>query len=619
MHIIEYNISETTKKSLDQDILTIQDILLKRGVKYPEINLRINSLSNENNLKGLPEHNVKKPESKIPLSFTERCAWEISKQSFQLIEDGEDIWVIAGGPEGAIYGTMEVLECLFGVIWSGLKEGDILTGPFRSIPVGVQKPSMAYRGMESTPSYEYQIADFLVWMSRNRINAWHRNSACWDKMDSTLKKKVLNICESRSIHLVIGEHVMDFFISENTFEEHPEWMGMRDGQRVKKAFVVILEASHLNSELPIQPCFSNKDFLDFYSEKIAAYIDKTPEIEIFSLWPHDGVNNWCQCKKCVNKTPFEQIYELAENLEKKLPPEIPIEILVYSNMLNIPKNPITKSDRIYTLFCPYLRPYIYRIYEKYEGELIIGTRYPQNDIINPVDEREYGVLFEKWFNFFDHNGSKIGIFEYGNPFSDETKRTNRSRYHYHPDIELRADELVYYAKHGVSVFYMCALINFFPDSYHWWATSKLLWNNYASSGLLEKQYYSAVSKTKGVALRKSLKDISNILLAEKTPKREISACYELLKEFPSSPAIKRYKIWLKYIESGRKAREMELTEDFENAIKQEQKIQAFLEYESPLIKDYLSIDYTLEMLKNFEGYYKSKLKKTNKQKSFNFY
>jgi len=74
------------------------------------------------------------------------------------------------------------------------------------------------------------------------------------------------------MHMVVGYHAMDHWLPENEFEQHPEWFGMRDGERVRRAPVVIPECPHLDADLPIQPCYANEGLAEFLTDRMAAQV-----------------------------------------------------------------------------------------------------------------------------------------------------------------------------------------------------------------------------------------------------------------------------------------------------------------------------------------------------------
>ncbi len=588
MKVEHTNVSATILESIREDIESVEKYKEARK-QLAGISLVVISLENRNIPVNLPSHRVKKPEPKIPDSFHSRCAREITRQSFQLINTDRRIWVVAGGNEGALYGVQEVLQCLTGVIWAGLEDRDILFGKRKALPAGVQKPLFPFRGRDGgSPNGDNRA--FIRWMNRNRWNLWRRNSAYWMSQKECYRKEILQLCASRCIHLTLGDHAMKYFLPEEKFLQHPDWFGYRNGRRVLTDQVVIPDCPHLNAELPIQPCYSNQEAAEFITDRMAEHMMSFPQAEIFGLWPHDGVNNWCQCPRCVEKTPYEHLYHLASLLSEKLPSSTVIELIAYSNLLNLPWKKLQPNERCFTMLCPYLRPYQKRIYQPSGPELTLGTRYPEPDIINPVDEREYGKLFRKWSKVVKETNQGLGIFEYGGSFYDETRRFDRPRYLYHPRVEIRFDEVRWYTRHDVQVFYLCSIFDGWPDIFPQWSLGKILWSLKENPEELSRQYYQALAGKSGTFLREKLRQVQNVLGKEHNPVKQLKLLKEFLLQMPYQKWVNRYLLWIEYVQAGKKSWDYELTGNFTEGAKNEEQIQSFLENNRSELSSYVAVD-----------------------------
>ena len=73
---------------------------------------------------------------------------------------------------------------------------------------------------------------------------------------------------------------------------------------------------------------------------MAELLEQEPSIGFFGVWPHDGVNNWCQCDACQALSPYEHMYRLAVRLQSKVKSPAATELIAYSNMLNLPRQPL---------------------------------------------------------------------------------------------------------------------------------------------------------------------------------------------------------------------------------------------------------------------------------------
>jgi hypothetical protein len=544
----------------------------------------------QNNLPArLPAHGLQRPAIHPPVAFKDRCLWSQQKQSFVFIERNTELWIIAGSSVGVLYGVDEWLRCRTGVIWAGLKDEDLLFGPRSDLPAGIQQPAMPYRGRDGSTPPDADLTDYIRWLGRTRYNIWRRSSAWWVKQDASYHQKVFDLCEQRGIEVTLGDHAMDLFLPAEQFETHPEWFGMRDGQRVRRGPVVMPECPHLNATLPIQPCYSNESLAEYLTDAMASHMADFPRASMFGLWPHDGVNNWCQCEKCTRRTPFEHMYDLAMRLERKLPASIPIELIAYSNLIKLPYRPLPESDRTFTMLCPYLRHFHHRIYEPYEGEVVTGQLYPQPDRINPLDDREYGVLFSKWRQVCEQAGSVMAIFEYGSTYYDETRRTDRPRLLYGPPQEVIDDEILWYLMQGVKVYYLCSIFRGWPDLWHELATMETLWLG-RPGGPVSQSFYQAIDPQIGPSLHKALDALQQPMLKMQEMGPACDQLQKVLGDLPASPRVERYRLWLRYLKMARASWHAEQRGQWEQVVAIEADIRHMLEFNRPLISGCLHVN-----------------------------
>jgi hypothetical protein len=576
MKIDNHNLDDALFFALKDDLRAVEKARARKR-SMPGHFIYIVALELGNCPSDLPKHDIKVPAATPPASFSERCDWEIQRQSFQFVREGQAIWIIAGGREGALYGFDELLECLTGVIWAGVRDDQILFGGPRPLPTGVQAPTFPYRFRDGSGPDGATESDYHIWLSRNRYNGRVVSGKAWDAFSPQRRAAFMATFRARAMHLVSGYHAMDFYLPESELEAHPEWRGMRDGKRVAKARVTLPECSHLDAELPIQPCYTNPEVLQAIITRMAAQIRQSPEIEIFSVWPHDGINNWCQCPSCRKQTPYEQMYGLALALAKRTAPILPIELIVYANMLTAPGTKLPKSNRIVTMLCPYLRPYERRFYEAGGPRLDMSTHYPEPDRVNPVDDRDYGKLFRAWAPVWKAAGTVPGIFEYGGIlWPDETFRTERQRFLYHPSAAIRFDEAKWYRDHSVRYFYYCTQFMNWPDACQQLAMARSLWNADEEVEPFLDRYYSAACDSLGRAVRLALEAVDKRLVAREDPARELAKLETILAWLPENAIRERYTLWIGYVRLAWKGYEAFLDGKYGEALEHEQTVAAYL-------------------------------------------
>lgn len=107
-----------------------------------------------------------------------------------------------------------------------------------------------------------------------------------------------------------GHSFGNFLKTEDYFDEHPEWFGMRDGKRVPHVFG------------GAQFCWSNPEARKILADNFVKYIVKHPEIDCYGLFGGDGLPA-CTCPVC-SKLPASDwlmlvVNEAMERVEKIRP------------------------------------------------------------------------------------------------------------------------------------------------------------------------------------------------------------------------------------------------------------------------------------------------------------
>jgi hypothetical protein len=597
MNIRLHNLDDALLGSLLEDLRAVREAPARRR-PLPAVAVNVVALESGNPPPGMPGHAVRTPAGSPPAAFKDRCDWETLRQSFQIVRKGRDLWVIAGGREGAVYGFDEILERLTGVIWAGIKDDELLFGPVRPLSAGVQSPSFPYRIRDGSGPDSASADAFHTWLSRNRYNGRVFSGAHWAAWTPESRQAVLDSFRARGMHLVSGYHAMEYYLPEEEFARHPSWFGMRGGKRVRRAPITLPECPHLNAEVPIQPCYSNPEVAEAITGRMAEQIRNHPEIEIFSLWPHDGINNWCQCPACRKRAPYELMYGLALQLARQTPATLPIELIVYANLLTLPRKKLPASDRIVTQICPYLRHYRRRFYEPGGPRLVMGTLYPGPDRVNPVDDRDYGKLFRAWSRVWKACRTVPGVFEYGGDlWPDETRRTERQRFLHHPPAQLRFDEAQWYRSHGVRYTYFCGIYLSWPDALPQLAMARSLWNAKEPAEPFIARYYQSLAGTKGRGLSAALEAVAARLTAQQPPDLELEALERVLTRMPAGPAPKRISLWAGYVRLAAREDEAYRAGDLPAALEREKAVAAFLESILPELRDVTISHYILRYSK----------------------
>ena len=539
------NIEPEIAASVDRDIAASRRVSSASGREWPHLRFRLVALDRGHDPTKLPRHSIVCPASSAPANLSDRCDWQKKHDSFEIVTTADATWVIGGSSTGVMYGVNEAVSCRTGIIWASQHESGAVFGPARDMPKGPQIPRIAYRGIYGGDQ---------DWFGRQRLNFRMMGAAYNARKPAAERLAALAGARGRGIHPTLSEHAMDTYLPEDVLRAHPDWMGLRNGSRCLRDAVEMPDCPHLNAPLPIQPCYANAEVRDFITSRMADLIEATPGIDFFGVWPHDGVNNWCQCDACRKVSPFEHMYNLARDLRAKRGPGPALELIAYSNMLNLPLAPLPPAGNVYAFFCAYLRGFKHRIFDPGGPDSVMtGVNYPAPDRINPVDEREYGRIFENWLPHWREAGIVPGVFEYPGTFPDETGRMDHQRYLHIPSPQLRDDEALWYAERGVGLAILCGLHGEWPDAFPDLAWAHSLWGNEPMTSL-RRRYYAALGGTHGDQLADAVDNLSGALkVSDDVPGQALGDLEDTLRLLPEGPQTTRYRDWMEYIRLGRKA------------------------------------------------------------------
>ena len=601
MHLAVSNLDKHRHSFLGRELALATRMCRRRRIPVPSTRVHLVDLSGPEAHTPASIANrirIRKASRSTPSgSFPLRCEWERMRQTYQIVGNSANVWIFGGGPEGTVYGFFEYLKRATGIHWYGLTEEDTAFAVPEKSPETLRVPDVPLRGFEYSVSGHDRAFTraFLLWMVRNSWNLLDLNAGSWDK--SSFRDEVIRDARTYGIRLSIGCHAMDHFLPPEQFKVHPEFFGLREGKRCTTAPATTPELPG-TWESPIQPCLSNPAARAYLAASIAGFITTHPETDIFALWPHDGSNNWCQCKGCRRTTPYQMLYRLALDILKRIPSTVPIELVSYSNMLDTPKRRLPRSDRTYTLLCPYLRRYTHRFYDPglKPSQLTLGTSYPEPEPVNPQDDREYGILLDRWKPVLTDIGSTLGIFSYYQLlFHDQTGKSDRSRYLYHPDPVLVEDEIFRYKAHGMQVFYDCSppYPGFWPDGRFYAYLNDMFWHPNPGARSLIDRYYRATLGAQARDVGNALEAVAALLDRKgnrKNARKVFSGAKKVFGKVRGGVG-KRYLLWLAYVEMAWESRQADTAGDRAKVVALEKKISAFFNAHRTTLSDYINISW----------------------------
>ena len=234
---------------------------------------------------------------------------------------------------GALYGAYEWLNRM-GFRWFSPDPWDAETPTLlpNDLPAleTCASPSFESRGFMGTSGRAHR--DFLLWMARNRMNK------------CGAEKGQEAFCRKCGIRWLGGGHDAfgRYLPAKTYFEAHPEWYGLRNGQRSPK----------VHEGMGDNICLSNPAARAEVARNAAAGLVDGPEraLDILQLWPFDHYDSWCECENCAalgNK--MDHMLRLAHDVrqairramdEKRLRRNVQVSICAYHNTLIPPTRPL---------------------------------------------------------------------------------------------------------------------------------------------------------------------------------------------------------------------------------------------------------------------------------------
>ncbi len=578
MKIIQANLTEAQIEFMREELSRTCAAAIRAGKIVPSLKITLEARCCDP---------VKPDHSPFPV-YAQRKREE---QRYSLEKSASAVSIRGGGYPGVLYGLYALLRRELGADWTGLNDEDIVFHRHPAPEKNEVTPAVPFRGVESSPTDQNLefFAKFMRYLARNQWNMLQLNATRW--ADCPRQQEFAELGALCAIELHIGGHAIEMFLDDAVFEQHPEYFGFRDGHRCLKGAVEIPDLNLTIPQARIQSCYSNPEACRHMAQNIAAYLEKHPECPVFSLWPHDGANNWCQCPECLKITPYEQMLLLGQQVLELAPRPIYLEVLAYCSLLTLPKKP-ANLERVYTIFCPYLRFYDHLFFEPRPAEpkQRLGFSYPAPDPVCPDDDRDYGVLLNDWLEYLKDNRGTLGIFAYYQLlFFDEKNRRDRTRYLRFPDPAIVAAELRNFIDSGMLVYYDCSppYPNVWPDARLYSFYSRLLIDPATDENRL-------IANRKEELLGAAAPIIDSITATLDRDVREWDPALtgqlaEACRNLPPDRA-KRLKLWLEYVLLGsascRAAEQHDVAavEKFENEI-----IQLF-EDNRELLQDYTSIE-----------------------------
>jgi hypothetical protein len=242
------------------------------------------------------------------------------------------------------------------------------------------RPALRYRKLyveEGHSDDEANLRQMIEWMPKVGYNVLvvpmdyqGRGRVRWDTWREALTPEL----QQRGIIIEVGGHGYQNFLNAEMedatlFQKHPEFFGAdRQGRR---------RPEHRHAF-----CSSNPGAVDYLANNVIEYVQARPEIQIFDLWPPDGVR-WCQCEACAELgTPSDRQALLLNELRPKLlavRPDLTLEGIAYHDLKNPPQK-VKLDPSVLIDFCPSRQNFEFTVHDPAAPTRAEGDGYPNGEL-----------------------------------------------------------------------------------------------------------------------------------------------------------------------------------------------------------------------------------------------
>lgn len=364
----------------------------------------------------------------------------LTNDSIVMKSAGGDLYLFGAGPRGTLYSVYEFLESEVGCGWWTSSAATIPSRETLQIDV----MDVVY-----TPRFDYRSSYFSDILEHPEFAAKLRSNALGHQPPYPAR-----VGGSREI---IGfVHTFATFLPpDQYFQDHPEWGGMRDGQRQGW------------EQMKGQPCLSNKEFTKAFTNEVLSRLKDAPEHSLISVSQND--NSYpCQCPQCLaieksegsKSGPIIRFVNAVAAEIKKERPDVTVETLAYLYSVK-PPSTTKPADNVLIRLCTYLDDHTA----------------PMSDPKN----RPFQEALEGWSKI----AQKLQVWDYSTDFENQWKlRPNL--------LTIPTNIRTFSQVKNVTGIFSQGAYSQQSDfvGLRAWLTAKLLWNPEQSEEVLIKRYLS---------------------------------------------------------------------------------------------------------------------------------
>jgi len=443
-----------------------------------------------------------------------------------IIRTEEENLIIAGNnPRSVLFSVYTFLNSI-GVRWlyPG-SEGEIIK-KINNVDISNYNihhiASLRYRGICNEGAIKInQAIDFIDWMAKNKMNHFFMQFESlyyfYKRYDKSITKKKAEEYDKR---IIVEIKKRDMILERVGHGWINKAIGFgKEGWEINKK-VISLEKQKLLAKvngkreiwkgvaLNTQMCMTNNDSIKKVINYVCNYAKKHKEIDILAFWIADGFNNLCECKECLKNSPTDLYLKIANEISiklRKINTKLKLEILVYANILNPPKDEMInkENENIVFAFAPMTRCHTHIISDSYCSASKPLKLWP---IINRIEEpknKEYWGIMKSWLKILNFDSY---IFEYYYwPVGKDFIRSRLS--------EIIYKEIKKYSLLGFNGLVSCQTYrSFWPTGIPMYVLSHSIWDSNKSYNEILDEYLEAGFGSNANFVKKYIKSLYDLLV-----------------------------------------------------------------------------------------------------------
>ncbi|MBQ4631719.1 MAG: DUF4838 domain-containing protein [Clostridia bacterium] len=262
---------------------------------------------------------------------------------------------------GTVYAVYEFLERFLGCSLSAYSKSGVNAGEYvpKTSDITIKNGTEYVKSSADIPyrtaivQYSTWVGDanhalnpqFIGWLAKNRYN---RILTWWGVYEQYKENGMLSECEKRGILFSVGHHQSfnmllppygNKYFKKEYAKTNPEFYRLlEDGSRYE------VKDGDYSGQLVL--CMRNEELIDEMAKNIISWSEQNPQVDIISLWPHDGKHEQCICEHCKNHSKSDNYSYFANQVAKKVSkfkPNLKIDRIAYLDLLDSEDEMLTDS------------------------------------------------------------------------------------------------------------------------------------------------------------------------------------------------------------------------------------------------------------------------------------